>query len=400
MSRHKIDVWVEGVDGSEWHVSGENSGGQGVRLMDEFVGLLDTPASTLWTSGANQIGGSFQAVRFDAREVTLSFLISDSDSSTKNPLQWQSVDSRWRRAWSYQEDSTLVVLSSSGRRELRLRLNKTPEHKLGKGGQFRGVSTILMSLMAGNPLWRSEDETTTWRFDGVNWVGEIPISNPTDMPMHLVWTLTGPASFILPDHSFEDREGWPGYEHQDRRIVLPHQPPGVDVVVDTNPEVEQVVALDRPAWWAKMNGQMFMYSVPPWTEETLLPIAVNPLPWTADVWRTLQIPFEIPAEFLVHVASVLTRILSPLGTETVLSWTADDVAEHIRQALEEAADWAESVGLVGPWLSAVLQALSRTQIAELIANTWGNAWGQVFNMPGAGLQVRQIRHWSRPYGLE
>ncbi|MDK6717842.1 hypothetical protein QP297_26535, partial [Escherichia coli] len=74
-------------------------------------------------------------------------------------------------------------------------------------------------------------------------------------------------------------------------ITLPFQPYGVDVAVDTDPEVEQIVSLQRPAWGAKMNGQFFCYPVPPWTPPTELPVFVNPLPWTNDVWRALQIPF-------------------------------------------------------------------------------------------------------------
>ena len=93
--REKIDVHVVGVDGSRWHISGDGAGADGVWMEDDFVGLLDTPVSTIWSSGASQIGGSLEAVRFDAREVSLPVMILD-----KPGRPWQQVDSRWRKAWS------------------------------------------------------------------------------------------------------------------------------------------------------------------------------------------------------------------------------------------------------------------------------------------------------------
>ena len=44
----------------------------------------------------------------------------------------------------------------------------------------------------------------------------------------------------------------------------------------------------------------------------------------------------------------------------------------------------------------ILDVLTIPTIGEVIAETWGS----VANMAGAGVQVRQTRAWSRPYGLE
>lgn len=384
--REKIDVHVVGVDGSRWHISGDGAGADGVWMEDDFVGLLDTPVSTIWSSGASQIGGSLEAVRFDAREVSLPVMILDEPGRP-----WQQVDSRWRKAWSYTADSTIEVTSASGRRALKVRLHKTPEHKLEKGGQFRGASRAFMSLKAGDPLWYSSTQTDVWRFDGTHYAGEVEVSNPTDMPMWLAWTITGPASMILPDFSWETREGWPGYEHQDRRVVLPHQGVGVDVVVDTNPEVEQVTAMGRPGWWQLMNGQFFCYPVPPWTPPTKLPVVVNPIPLLPSLWHRLSIPGEIPAAALVAMAAQLEELLAPLGPDTVLSWTPQRLAQEIDAAIR-----AVLPDFVGEWTDKILEVLTIPTIGEVIAETWGS----VANMAGAGVQARQVRAWSRPYGLE
>lgn len=397
MTREKITVRVIGVDGSRWTISGPGAGAEGVWMKDEHTGLLDTPVTTIWQEGANQVGATFGAARFNARSITLPVYVLDGERQGRT---WQSVDSRWRKAWSYRADSTIEVISSSGLRRLRCRLESTPEHELGKGGQIMGSSAVLMTLKAGDPMWYSDEQTEAWRFDGVHWTGSVTVTNPTDMPMWLRWTVTGPASVILPDFSFEEREGWPGYEHQDRRITMPFQPIGVDVAVDTDPMQEQVVAIQRPNWWAKMNGQFFTYPVPPWTTPTEIPVAVNPIPWLPTLWSTLNIPFDMPTEFLVKVAELLESVMAPLGTDTIFSWTAADLARAIDGVLDDAAAWARSVGLIGDWLSAALTALSQSNLAEIIADAWGNAWGQSHNMAGAGLQCRQVRAWSRPYGGE
>lgn len=391
----KITVRVIGVDGSFWTISGDGAGAEGVWMKDEHVGLLDTPVTTLWSSGANQIGATFGAAKFDARTISLPVFLLDSKDR-----RWQSVDSRWRKAWSYHADSTIEVTSSSGLRRLKCRLESTPEHALGKGGQLMGTSSLLMSLKAGDPLWYSGEVTEPWRFNGVTWHGHVTVTNPTDMPMWVKWTVTGPASVILPDFSFETREGWPGHEHQDRRITMPFQPKGVDVAVDTDPMVEQVVALQKPSWWAKMNGQFFCYPVPPWTPPTKLPVAVNPIPWVPTLWSSLNVPFEMPTEFLVKVGELLTEVMEPLGTDTIFSWTATDLARAIDGVLDDAAEWARSVDLIGDWLSAALTALSRSHLAEIIADTWGTAWGRNHNMAGAGMQIRSVQAWTRPYGGE
>lgn len=396
--REKVTVKVIGVDGSEWTISNpeNNAGEQGVWLDQNHTGMItDTPVETVWQSSSGQIGSTFRGVNFAARDITFPVIILD-----KPDLSWQKADSRWRKAWSVWEDSTIVVISESGRRELKARLSKTIEQKLeNSSGQARGAATSLMHLKAGDPLWSSQTATDPWRFDGVHWTGHVTVTNPTDMPMWPKWTITGPASLILPDFSFEMREGWDGYEHRERRIILPHLKYKWDAVVDADPTVEQFSVIGRPNMWMLLE-KPFLYSVPPWTTLTQIPIAVNPLPMLPELWNRLNIPFEMPTEFLVHMAEVMTRILEPLGTDTILSWTAKDIAVRIRSALVETAEWARDIGLVGEWIAAALNALSTSALADLIGEAWGTLWGQNLNLAGAGVQLRMEHKWSRAYGLE
>ncbi|MDK6437182.1 hypothetical protein, partial [Lactobacillus crispatus] len=89
-------------------ISGDKAGDMGIWLMDEHVGLLDTPVETIWSSSAAQVGATFNALRFQAREVTLPVVILDSPTRP-----WQMADSLWRKAWSYTEDSQIEIISSS-----------------------------------------------------------------------------------------------------------------------------------------------------------------------------------------------------------------------------------------------------------------------------------------------
>lgn len=410
----KVLVEVTGVHGEHFTISGHGAGTEGVWLDPNHVGLLDTPVSTVWRSAANQVGGDFQAAKFDARDITLPLTILDSESR-----DWQTADSRWRRAWSYFEDCTITVTTDSGSRSLKARMTGTPEMQLGQlGGHVQGRASVLMTLKAGNPLWESESSTDEWIFDGLNYTGNVTVENPTDMPMWLRWVVTGPASMILPDYSFEDRRGYPGYEHQARQLTLPFQDYRTHVVVDTDPMVEQVVAIqdepnniieqtvediqrlvlpEGPQWWARMNGQFFTYPIPPWTPPTKLPVMVNPVPWLPDLWRTFQIPFAVPTEFLAKVSVELTKVLQSVGQDTFLTWSVDRMAQEIDKAIREALAWAGPIwGQTVDWIQGVIKFLTRQTIGNLIAQTWGS----VAQMPGAGVQVRMVQQWSRPWGLE
>lgn len=391
MQRKPISIRVRGLDGTEWILSGPGRGNRGVVLAPEAAGLIDPPVSTIWKSSAMQVGADYQGVRYAARDLQLKVWVWDGYREGKF-WDWQTTDAQWRRAWAYDADSELVVESDSGVRVLRCRLSQTPEIALGQeGGQAGGYTEMGMFLRAGNPMWVEEDRSDVWRFDGTNYTGSVTVTNPTDTQAWLKYVSVGPASLILPDHSFETREGWPGYEHRARRIVMPHQNAHQNLLIDTDPMTEQVVSSDGSQFWARMNGQAFVYPVPAWTPPTEIPVAVNPLPWLPNLWAQLGIPFDIPVDALVAMAEKMTELLAPLGPDTVLSWTPERLAQEIDAAIR-----AVLPGFVGDWVDALRTALTIPTLGQLIAE----AWGSVANMAGAGVQVRVPVQWTRPYGME
>lgn len=395
MRREKITIRITGVDGSKWRITGEKGGDQGVWLDQAHTGLItDTPVETIWQSTVGQIGGTFRGLNFAPREISMPVMILDHKGES-----WQSIDSRWRRAWSYTDDSTITVEVDGRARHLKARLKATPEQKLETtSGQAQGASIMLMHLVAGDPLWHSDTVTEEWVFNGVHWTGNVTVSNPTDVPMWLQWVVTGPASIILPDYSFETRDGYPGVDQQTRRIVLPHLRYQWDALVDSDPTHEQLAVLGKPNFWMLLE-KPFLYPIPPRTPPTQLPVAVNPLPLLPEVWKRLDIPFDIPVAFLVEMAHNLEKILTGIGLATLQQYSANQIAVQVRRALDETVKWAQEFGMVGNWLAVLPNALSESHLAELIGDAWGHAWGQAFNLPGAGVQVRMTHRWTRPYGL-
>ena len=120
-------------------------------------------------------------------------------------------------------------------------------------------------------------------------------------------------------------------------------------------------------------------------------MVVNPIPLLPSLWHRLSIPGEIPSAALVAMAAKLEELLAPLGPDTVLSWTPQRLAQEIDTAIR-----AVLPEFVGEWTDKILEVLTIPTIGEVIAETWGS----VANMAGAGVQARQVRAWSRPYGLE
>ncbi|MDK8230806.1 hypothetical protein QP774_25980, partial [Escherichia coli] len=52
------------------------------------------------------------------------------------------------------------------------------------------------------------------------------------------------------------------------------------------------------------------------------------------------------------------------------------------------------------WVQEASKKLTKNTIGQLFEKSVGYTAGQVFPLPGAAVQVRQVRRWSRPYGLE
>ncbi|MFR9750496.1 phage tail protein [Nocardia sp. 004] len=263
-------IEVEGVDGSHWTLAGPGQGREGVELGTTPTGLYDAPVTTIWNSTAFQIGATYGGANWQKRDVVFGVNVYETDSAS-----WESVDSAWRKAWAYDRDTKLVVTTEYGARTLHLRMSQQPEFKPQRDPHLKKWGQVTMTCTAGVPWWVEEDVTATamstidTRGAGQSETLWLPVSNPTDQPLWPQWVVTAPGVWTLPDFS------WTEDADKARVLTLPTLVAGQDVTVDTDPMEEMIVAADGSSVWARMNGKMFLHSVPAWTPETLVPVTVR-----------------------------------------------------------------------------------------------------------------------------
>lgn len=253
-----VDVEIEGVDGSIWHLHGHREGAEGVYLGMEPSGLMDAPVRTLWTQTASGRGATHAGVRWEPRDLVFTALISNFED-----MPWTRVDSNWRRAWSYEDETIIRVTSeTSGTRELRCQLFEAPVVDMAMDPGVNGFARTVMTVRAANPFWRSLPEFQTVNASAA---GEksVVISNPTDTPGFPKWVTKAGARWTIPDFDFKGSR---------RVITLPTSYTDANVVIDTDP-MQETIAIDGwPNAWDQMRGVDFINFVPPHTPPTQVPI--------------------------------------------------------------------------------------------------------------------------------
>lgn len=370
-----VDVMLHGADGSYWNISGPRSAHSQVVMIEGGVGdLFDAPATTHFKPRAGQSGTTYRGFRMEERNIVLRVLIF-ADSS----VEWARVDSDFRRALDYDRQSELIVRSSmSGERRLKVRLAEAPAYQWDKDPNYHAAALTEFVVVAEDPFWYSGHEHDEFVFDGLNWYGgNVTVSNPGDVPVWPKWVLTAPAKFILPDVSFRDDA------EKDRTIVLPFQPLGREVLVDTDPLEELITANDDTLLWAEMGGQFFQNPIPPRTPPTQIPVSIDPLP---------NLPVVLPPGWREWIAGRINEWAKRLGKEELFRRTPEDIAKVVHDTLydKNRPQWLKDIG------DPILDFLNVDYIAGRIIN----AWGQTNNMAGATAQVRVDHKWSRPWGME
>ncbi|MFI6168850.1 phage tail protein [Nocardia sp. NPDC051052] len=274
-------IELEGVDGSQWVLSGEGQGEQGVELGTSPTGIYDAPVSTEWVSSAFQYGATHVGTNWLKRDVVFGVNIFAISSAS-----WEEVDSAWAQAWDYDADATLAITTDDGTRRLRLRMSQQMEHKVKRDPHLNQFSQVSMTCTAGIPWWVEDDitysaiTTTDTRSSGpatpqnpekteTLWV---PVINMTDRPMYVQWVLSAPGRWTLPDFSWRDDE------FRARTVTLPTLSAGQDLSVDTDPMEELITAADGSSVWARMGGKQFLHAVPKRTGRTLVPVTVTGTP--------------------------------------------------------------------------------------------------------------------------
>lgn len=252
-------IEVEGVDGSTWVLNGPGAGREGVHLGESPDGIYDAPVRTLWQQGAFQEGASPNGVRWDARDVVFTAMVQGVSGRS-----WQDVDSQWRRAWSYTEDSVLRVTTPSGTRELRLRLFEAPKFTPDVDPRVSEFGEVVMTCRAGDPFWREQPDKQTVVASSASGTEYLDVFNPTDKDMWLRWVLSPGSRWTIPDFDFAGGT---------RTVTMPTAYTSRDVLIDTHPLREQIVVVGWANAWEAMGGVQFIHPVPAYTPPTSVPVS-------------------------------------------------------------------------------------------------------------------------------
>ena len=374
MSGEVAQFRVDGVDESVWIIHGPGAGGQGVILEQGSVGeLYDSPVATVYRERVGQPGSVFRGQRYLARHLTLRLTAVGVTEA-----EVAEVDSRLRQAFDYARPARLVCTTDgSGERALSVFLESEPEYQSDVEMGALRVARWEYPLIAPDPHWEGELATSEFEFNGLNWDGgSVTVANPADVPAWPKWVLDGQARWILPDIDLS-----PGGDRS-RQIALPFQPQGHDVVVDSDPAAEMITDTKNALLWAQMGGQFFNYRIPAHTPPTELHVSMDPLP---------MLPWFIPQDWRIWLASRMQKWAIDLGLEGVLTATPDEIAQKLKS-------WM--TGQLPPWLTAIDPGILTELVPSLIANAIRDQWVSVGNLVGATAQIRVEQQWTRPWGLE
>lgn len=254
------NITVKGVDGSIWHVSGDNMGLEGVELDVSPQGIYEAPRKTLWNTGAFQAGASYAGHRIEALDAVLSFNVFGD-----NGEHWEDVDDRFRAAWDYDRE-TQFVYDSGQERWLWLRLMEEPKFEPLHDPRLGAYGRVTLTVRAGWPLWESAPEFSSATLTNSSTM--IQISNPTDTPCWLEWAVDGDGVFTLPDRSWIQ-----GDKDALRAVATPSLTKGVTLTIATYPLTEPYVASDGSNIAGRFGGVLFLYPVPPHTPMTYVQVA-------------------------------------------------------------------------------------------------------------------------------
>ncbi|MBX4168037.1 phage tail protein [Rhodococcus sp. DMU2021] len=294
--RTEATVEVETFRGDWFTISGPGQGDRGVELASEVQDFYDAPVSTIRNKHAFQKGSSYGGKRIEDRFPIFSVYVSGVTGD-----EWEELDSEWRKAWDYDQESKLWVETDSSRRWLSVSLFEEPkvDMEYDPHGELRVKAT--MATVAGDPFWYEEDEPKKWinpidTTDGSISTGTLRVSNPTDQEIWLKYTVQAypGAVYTLPDFSFGSDRKEMAVQHAARTIDLPPLLPGEHLRVDTDDSTTQVESSLDTQVYLRMQGLRFHYPIPPYTPPTDLPVAVTGAPAGVGVQVRMPRPWSRP----------------------------------------------------------------------------------------------------------
>jgi len=269
-------IEVHGCDGSYWYISGPDlSDEAGVSLNPKLTGAIDAPVKTLWLPGA--FGQESQGYRWERRDIIFAV-----QTYAQDPETWLTVDSEWRSAFDYVKKSRIVYTTSAGQRWLDVRLLEEPksyegETDNGKSPFLTCDSTIVMTVASELPFYIGETDIYEWEVEpnsGSTHFYQIAIQNDSDVPVWPRWTLSGGATWTLPDFSWGSEEYGRGSEDRGRTVVLPELDEHEHIVVDSDPRRQTILSRSMTNVQGRWKGNDLLYPIAPGALEKI-PVSVT-----------------------------------------------------------------------------------------------------------------------------
>lgn len=290
---NKIEVF--GCDGSYWYISGPDLPQEaGVTLNPTVTGAIDAPVRTLWLPGA--FGQESQGYRWERRDMVFAV-----QTFAQDPETWMFVDSEWRNAFDYIKETTIVYTTSAGVRSITVRLLEEPksyegEAEAGKSPFLTCESTIIMTVASDLPFYVGETDIFEFEWSAADLLGgsgsgfvRVDINNDSDVPVWPRWTLTGGATWVLPDFSWASEEYGRGLEDIGRVVELPALTKFENVVVDADPRRQTIVSSNMANVQARWKGNDLLYPIQPGATESI-PVEVKGVPSGGTAAFRLEIP--------------------------------------------------------------------------------------------------------------
>lgn len=232
----QTEVWLEGVDGSEWILAGPRAGAQGVHLGTGVQGLYDAPVQVVDQDHGTFPGAHYVGHKFLKRELVFGVEILHDGAG---PKSWMTRDSAWRKAWAYDKPATMYVRTQYGTRYLKVWLSEQPEVEMETDPNENTINRCVMTVVAYDPFWYEEPQQfdlytqlDTTLSGSENLVFDIQSDgpgtgvNPTDLDICPQWALqhnpSGNVVYTIPDYSFERGESTDVWTATNPATTVPH----------------------------------------------------------------------------------------------------------------------------------------------------------------------------------
>lgn len=268
-----------GVDLVVLDICGPNMGAQGICLLSNFSGLMHAPRTPVRESWAYQEGSTpSDFPRVDERMVDLRLGVKGD-----TPALWEQIENLLWTVLGFKHDAYLRWYHADGIRwrELKVRLDRKPSDKMIYEPGVTAYMVWDITLVACDPWWYSTTLTDSWTrgstpLVGGKYSGTLTLQNPADQECWLQFSndeITTPEIWTLPDGIAVYPSGHAN-AGQPVTHTLPMLGAGLDFLVDTHPLAETLMVMDDSQQWAKMRAESWLYSLPPHTPPTVVPVSL------------------------------------------------------------------------------------------------------------------------------